>query len=89
MKQYIVTAYSTQANQTIRQFNLEGGQNNQFTLAEAKLWAESFAITLNKEARLDTQDWVGRVQYEEQGIHTYVDAMNSQFAGDIVENPDD
>jgi hypothetical protein len=89
MKQYIVTAYSTQANQSIRQFNLEGGQNNQFTESEAKLWAESFAIQLNREARLDAQDWVGRVQLEEHGIHTYVDAMNSQFSGDIIENLDD
>lgn len=87
--QYTVTAYSTKANQTIRQFNLEGGRNNQFTLQEARLWAEAFAIQLNREQRLDADDWVGRVQHEDQGMHTYVDAMNTQFAGPVIENPDE
>lgn len=85
---FTVTAYSTKANQTVRQFNLEGGRNNQFTESEAKLWAEAFAKRLNQEQRLDADDWVGRVVYEDHGIHTYVDAMNNQYAGNIEENPE-
>jgi hypothetical protein len=86
-QQFTVWAYSQKANQSLRQFQLNDKTNVPMkNLAEAKLWAESFAIQLNKQARLEATDWVGRVEYQELGIQTYVDAMNKLTVTPTVDN---
>ena len=69
--EYTVYAYSPTLNQKMRQFNLEGGQNNQYhDPILAQQWADSFASQLNRQANQGVTDWQAQVAYEDLGIHT-------------------
>jgi hypothetical protein len=68
MLQYVIEAYSAQANQTLRQISL----NNQTITAEtnrlqADNTARTFAYTLNQQAKLNATDWVGTATLQELG----------------------
>lgn len=68
MLQYVIEAYSAQANQTLRQISL----NNQSITAEtnqlqAENTARTFAYTLNQQAKLNARDWVGTATLQELG----------------------
>lgn len=76
--EYTVWAKSPSLNQQIRQFHLAGGQNNKFRDEHtATLWAQSFAQQLNERKHMTATDWAPIVKYEDVGMHTLVNSMNS------------
>jgi hypothetical protein len=69
--EYTVYAYSPSLNQTLRQFNLDGGVNNpHLTEEQANQWATGFAAQLNQQTNMGATDWQAVVKYEELGIQT-------------------
>jgi hypothetical protein len=75
-QQWIVEAFSTKANQSQRQFNLENMQGPR-DQAEALLWAQGFALRLNQEQSLGATDWEARVSYQQVGIDTLINHLNN------------
>lgn len=78
--QYTIYAYSPTLNQRVRQFNLTGGQVNEnfYDAAKAQQDADMFAVLMNQQQYLNTQDWRAEVQYEQLGEQTYVAAQGAQ-----------
>jgi hypothetical protein len=58
--EYIVKAYSAQANQTQREINLMSAHPT--SQADAQQWADSFAQRLSQQQFLGARDWQGQVE---------------------------
>jgi hypothetical protein len=76
---YTIWAYSPSLNEWQRQFDLHN-ITPEHTAADADLWAESFAITLNREHRGQATDWQGRIRWEDTGIITIPNYLSHSAA---------
>ena len=69
--QYIIEAFSTAANQSIREFSLQDLKNIEIqNPVLAQRMADSFAARLNQQAYLNQTDWVGRSRLLATGLKT-------------------
>ncbi len=65
--EYIVTAYSSQANTRQRELNLMGPAPT--TAKNAQQWADSFATRCNKLRLLGATDWVGQIEQVDKSYY--------------------
>lgn len=69
MLQYVIEAYSAQANQTLRQVSLNAGSiTPELNKLQADNTARTFAHTLNQQAKLGATDWTGSATLQELGV---------------------
>jgi hypothetical protein len=68
MQEYIITAYSSAANQTQREINLMGPAPT--TKLEADRWAASYALRLNQQRHLQQSDWQPRIELVGDHVRT-------------------
>ena len=66
---YIIEAYSPSLNESHRWFNLHD-LDVVTDESKAKLYAEAFAIRLNREQKNYATDWIGRYSWQDMGIET-------------------
>ena len=70
MEQYVIEAYSPTAQQTVREFNLEGGLRVITQHNEALMAAAFFAARMNRDQYLQATDWQPKFSLQTTGIET-------------------
>lgn len=85
--QTTIYARSQLINQEVRLFNLERQQNIPWTQDQQRI-ADDFANRLRQQMYGGVQDWVGVVRTEDLGIHTFIQAQNSQTPTAPLIGPD-
>jgi hypothetical protein len=66
---YTINAHSPSLNQQTRQFDLSD-LNLVQDAQQAQQLADAFAELQNRDAKMGTADWVGRIEFTQVGIET-------------------
>ena len=72
---YTIWAYSPSTHIEYRWFNLHDLSLVQ-NQAEAQQLADGFAYVCNRDGKNQTNDWEGRIKWEEVGVQTLTNFMN-------------
>jgi hypothetical protein len=67
---YAIFAHSPSLNQTVREMDLANLNTPITAQVEAQQRADAFAGIYNRDRKLQTSDWQGKIEWQEFGEHT-------------------